>query len=94
MNTAASNRFSWNAGALGGSALGASLWMPASALASGWPAIGLVVAFSAAVLILASAFFLWRSRQRLSAFSGLMVLLAVAFVATAVFFAAAQALDL
>lgn len=89
-----SNRFSWSAGGLAGSAVGASLWMPATALASGWTAIGVAAAFAAASIILVSAYVLWRSRQRLSALGGLMVLLGVGFVATVLFFAAAQVLDL
>jgi hypothetical protein len=94
MNSSTSTRSSWNAGAIAGTAIGASLWMPATALASGWPAIGIAAAFAAAFLILVSAYALWRFRQRISAFRGLMILLAVGFSATLLFFAAAAVLDL
>jgi hypothetical protein len=94
MSTTTTDRFSWNAGGLAGTAVGASLWMPATALASGWPAIGVAAAFAMAFLILVSACVLWWSRQRVSAFGGLMVLLAVGFVATLLFLVAAQVLDL
>jgi glucan phosphoethanolaminetransferase (alkaline phosphatase superfamily) len=94
MNSTTANRFSWNAGGLAGAAIGAGAWMPAAALASGWPAIGTVAAFTLASLILVCAYVLWRSRHRLNTFTGLMVLLAVCFLATLSFFAVAHVLDL
>jgi hypothetical protein len=94
MNSGEPKRFSWNAGAMAGTAVGASLWMPATALASGWPVIGIAVALATACLILISAYLLWRLRQRISAFRGLMILLAIGFSATLLFFAAAHVLDL
>jgi hypothetical protein len=94
MRSSISNRFSWNAGGIAGSALGLSFWMPATAFASGWPWIGIVVALATASCILISAYLLWRSRQRISAFRGLMILLAVGFLATLLFFAMAGLLDL
>jgi len=90
MNSTTADRFSWNAGGLAGAAIGAGAWMPAAALASGWPAIGTVAAFIVASLILVCAYVLWRSRHKLNAFTGLMVLLAVGFVATLLFFAVAH----
>lgn len=94
MNSTARDRFSWNAGGLAGAAIGASVWMPVAALASDWPAMGTVAAFLGASFILVSTYVLWRSRQRMSAFAGLMVLLAVGFVATLLFFAVALGFDL
>lgn len=94
MSASASTRFSWNAGAIAGSAIGASLWMPVAAFASGWPAIGDALALTTASIILISVFLLWRSRQKISAFGGLLILLAVGFLVTGFFFVAAQLLDL
>lgn len=94
MSASISTRFSWNAGALAGSAIGASLWMPVAAFASGWPTKGVALALTTASVILFSAFLLWRLRQEISAFGGLLILLAVGFLATGSFFVAAQVLDL
>jgi hypothetical protein len=94
MSSNTSHRFSWNAGAIAGSAIGASFWMPTTALASGWPARGFAVALAAAALILISAYVLWQVRPRISAFQGLMILLAVGFAASLAFFLAAHILDL
>ena len=68
--------------------------MPATAFASGWPVIGMATALTTASLVLLSALLLWRLRHRISAYQGLMVLLAVGFMATALFFAVAHVLDL
>src|SRR5689334_18364849 len=94
MNSNAADRFTWNAGGLAGAAIGAGAWMPAAALASGWPTIGTVAAFTVASLILICAYVLWRSRHRLDPFTGLMILLAVCFLATLLLFAVAHVLDL
>ena len=94
MSTKTSSRFSWNFGAIAGSAIGASLWMPVAAFASDWPAVGISMALATASAIPAGAFLLWRLRQRISAFGGLLILLAVGFSATFVFFAGAEVLDL
>ncbi len=94
MSANASNRFSWNAGAIAGAALGASLWMPAAAFTSGWPSVGIAVAIAAASLILVSAWLLWLYRQRLPAINGWMILLAVGFSATLLFLAVASLLGL
>jgi hypothetical protein len=77
-----------------GAAIGASLWMPATALASDWPAAATVAATAAAGAVLISVWLLWRRRTRMSALHGLMALLTVGFLATLLFFAAAAALDL
>ena len=88
------NRLCWNVGGIAGSAVGAGLWMPATAFASGWPGSGIAIALAAASLILIAAYLLWRLRQGISAFSGVMLLLAFGFSATLLFFAAAHVLDL
>lgn len=93
MTSDRSNRFSWSAGGIAGSAVGASLWMPATALASHWPLIGIGLSLATASIILVSAYGLWRIRKRLSAYRGLMVLLAVAWCSSLLFFVSAQVLD-
>jgi hypothetical protein len=94
MSSSTPHRFCWNAGGIAGCAVGASFWMPATAFASGWPRIGIAAALASASLILISAYVLWRLRQRISAFRGVMILLAVGFSATLLFFAAGHVLDL
>lgn len=94
MTSSASPQFRWNVGGVFGPAIGASAWMPATALTSGWPGTGISLSIAAASLILISAYLIWRCRRRLPAFRGLILLLAVGFAATLLFLAGAQVLGL
>lgn len=94
MSPKTSTRFSWNAGGIAGGALGLSLWMPATAIASGWPRAGVAVALAAALLILTAAWVLWLFRRRIEAFRGLLILLVIGFVATFLFLLTAHFMSL
>jgi serine/threonine protein kinase len=87
-------RFHWNFWGHFGAASGASLWMPVTAISSEWSGLGIALSAVAALVIMVTAFVVWGLRHRLSAFRGLMILLAASFVATTVFLAGADALGL
>lgn len=86
MNPGRSHRNAWSFWAMQGVALGASLWMPVTAIVSGWPTVGLVASVISAGAILMTPWILWRLRDRMEAYSGLMILLAVAFAGALTFF--------
>lgn len=94
MSASTPTRFKWNVGGFFGSAVGAAAWMPAAALTSDWSGRGISLALSTAALILIAAYLLWRSRQRISAFCGLLSLLSVGFGATLILLLGAHVLDL
>ncbi|MEO6742740.1 MAG: protein kinase, partial [Chthoniobacteraceae bacterium] len=86
--------FTWNAGALFGSALGMSIWMPVAALLSDWNAAGIVLSFTSTGVIVGTALWLWNARHRRPAIEGYLLLLAAGFIATFVFLVGAQSLGL
>jgi hypothetical protein len=94
MSPATSSGFSWNGPGVTGTALGMSFWIPATAIASGWPGAGVAVALAAAFAILMSAWVLWLCRRRIGAFRGLTILLAIGFIVTFLFLLAAHLLEL
>jgi serine/threonine protein kinase len=88
------SRMRWNFWSVLGSALGACLWMPATAIASGWSGAGVALSDLTAAGVLVAALVIWSNRHRLTAFQGFMLLLGAALVASATFLLGAYWMDL
>ncbi len=84
----------WNGWAVFWSTLGITSWMPLTAIASDWHGAGLAVTSATTLSVWIAAFVLWYQRDRISAFSGIMWLLAVGFVSSASFLIGADRLGL
>ena len=57
-----------------------SLWMPATAILSGWSGAGVALSDVTAAVILVAALVLWNLRHRIPVLRGLMWLLGIGFV--------------
>lgn len=75
-----------------GSALGSSLWMPVTAITSGWSGAGVALSDMTAIAVLLAALGIWSNRHRLTAFQGFMLLLGAVFAASATFLLGARTL--
>ncbi len=84
----------WSGWGFVGAAFGLTVWMVVTAIASDWQGAGLAVTAATTLSVWISAFVLWNQRGRISAFSGIMWLLAVGFVSSASFLIGADWLGL
>jgi hypothetical protein len=79
------NRFTWNLGALVGSAVGCSAWMAIIPFTQSWQTSVMVAALACPLGILLAVPLLWWNRSKMSALTGIYCLLVIAFAATMVF---------
>jgi len=77
-----------------GTALGLSSWMVVTAVLSGWSGAGVALSAATVGIVLAAALVLWKSRNKMSRFTGMMWFIAVGFVSTAAFLFGAHWLGL
>ena len=84
----------WNGWSFLGATVGLSIWMPVTAILSDWNGAGFALSGATALTVWVAALVLWNQRDRISAFSGFMWLLAVGFVSSATFLFGADWLDL
>jgi serine/threonine protein kinase len=84
----------WNFWGIIGSALGSSLWMPVTAITSGWSGAGVALSDLTAAGVLLAALTIWSNRHRLTPFQGIMLLLTAVFIASATFLFGAHEMNL
>ena len=84
----------WNGWSFLCATVGLSIWMPVTAILSDWNGAGFALSGATALTVWVAALVLWNQRDRISAFSGFMWLLAVGFVSSATFLFGADWLDL
>jgi len=94
MELESQSRNTWNLGGFIGGAGGSTAWMLVAIVSGGWQPVGIVVGLLCVLVVWLAVPVLWSNRSRLSELTGFSVLLAVIFVATAVFLWFCHVLDL
>lgn len=79
------SKYTWNLGALVGSAVGCSAWMAIIAFAQSWQTTAMIAALACPLVILLAVPLLWWNQSKMSALTGTFCLLAIAFAATIIF---------
>jgi predicted Ser/Thr protein kinase/transglutaminase-like putative cysteine protease len=90
----ASSGLQWNFWGIIGSALGSCLWMPVTAITSGWSGAGVALSDLTAAGVLIAALAIWSNRHRLTAIQGFLLLLGAVLVASVTFLLGAHELGL